>query len=173
MICVNECYNMDCADGMREMLEQGMRADWLITDPPYGIGWTKMTGGGDNLARNRDYGKREWDNQRIGKECFRLMFEVSDKQLIFGGNYYTDLLPATKSWCVWDKRCNDNNRSDFADCELAWVSEGGGESFQVFISRDAAGRHEEQRRALSSHTKTDSALGKDSQFLHARKRLNP
>ena len=46
MICVNECYNMDCADGMREMLEQGMRADWLITDPPYGIGWTKMTGGG-------------------------------------------------------------------------------------------------------------------------------
>lgn len=45
MICVNECYNMDCADGMREMLEQGLRADWLITDPPYGIGWTRMTGG--------------------------------------------------------------------------------------------------------------------------------
>ena len=50
MICVNECYNMDCADGMREMLEQGMRADWLITDPPYGIGWTKMTGGADLLG---------------------------------------------------------------------------------------------------------------------------
>ena len=124
MICVNECYNMDCADGMREMLEQGMRADWLITDPPYGIGWTKMTGGGSRLARTRDYVKGQWDDQRIGEDYFRLMFAVSENQLIFGGNYYTDILPPTKSWCVWDKRANDENKNDFADCELAWVSTG-------------------------------------------------
>ena len=124
MICVNECYNMDCADGMREMLEQGMRADWLITDPPYGIGWTKMTGGGSRLARTHDYTKGQWEDQRIGEDYFRLMFDVSKNQLIFGGNYYTDILPPTKSWCVWDKRANDENKNDFADCELAWVSTG-------------------------------------------------
>ena len=34
----NNCYNMDCAEGMRLMKEQGIKADWLIADPPYGIG---------------------------------------------------------------------------------------------------------------------------------------
>lgn len=52
------------------------------------------------------------------------MFEVSKNQIIFGGNYYTDYLPPTKSWIVWDKRCDDKYRNDFADCELAWCSTG-------------------------------------------------
>lgn len=43
---INECYNMDCRVGMEQMRSDGMHANWLITDPPYGIGWTKMTGGG-------------------------------------------------------------------------------------------------------------------------------
>lgn len=25
---------------------------------------------------------------------------------------------------VWDKRCNDNMKNDFADCEYAWMSKG-------------------------------------------------
>ena len=35
---INKIYNMDCIDGMRLMKEQGIKADWCITDPPYGIG---------------------------------------------------------------------------------------------------------------------------------------
>lgn len=66
----------------------------------------------------------KWDSQRIGKEYFDLMFKVSKNQIIFGGNYYTDILPPTKSWIVWDKRCDDKYRCDFADCELAWCSKG-------------------------------------------------
>lgn len=52
------------------------------------------------------------------------MFKVSKNQIIFGGNYYTDYLPPTKSWIVWDKRCDNNMRNDFADCEMAWCSKG-------------------------------------------------
>lgn len=52
------------------------------------------------------------------------MFKISKNQIIFGGSYYTDYLPPTKSWIVWDKRCDDKYRCDYADCELAWCSKG-------------------------------------------------
>ena len=37
-IKINTVYNMDCIELMREMERQGIVADWLIADPPYGIG---------------------------------------------------------------------------------------------------------------------------------------
>lgn len=53
------------------------------------------------------------------------MRECSENQIIFGGNYYADILPPTKSWVVWNKRSYAlTDRNDFADCELAWCSKG-------------------------------------------------
>ncbi len=128
---LNNVYNEDCLEMMREMLKGGVKVDWLITDPPYGIGVGSMpyTNGvkmvGKALAKRRDYSSTgAWDNERLTKEYFDLMFKVSKNQIIFGGNYYTDLLPPTKSWVIWDKRCADNMRNDFADCEIAWCSKG-------------------------------------------------
>lgn len=129
-IDINTVYNMDCIELMREMERQGIVADWLIADPPYGIGiaedYAKVGGEqyGKAATKKRVYTKKTWDNKRIDKEYFDLMFKVSKNQIIFGGNYYTDILPPTKSWIVWDKRCDDNLRNDFADCELAWCSQG-------------------------------------------------
>lgn len=31
----NNCYNLDCEIGMRLMIEQGLKADCIVTDPPY------------------------------------------------------------------------------------------------------------------------------------------
>ena len=42
--------------------------------------------------------------------------EVSQYQIIFGGNYFG--LPPSSCWLVWDK----DNTGDFADCELAWTN---------------------------------------------------
>lgn len=127
----NKIYNLNCLDVMREMLQGGVKADWLIADPPYGIGVGSMpyTDGvarvGKALAKRKDYSNTgDWDSQRLTKEYFDLMFKVSKNQIIFGGNYYTDYLPPTKSWIVWDKRCDNNMRNDFADCEMAWCSKG-------------------------------------------------
>lgn len=127
----NKIYNLNCLDVMREMLRGGVKADWLIADPPYGIGVGSMpyTDGvarvGKALAKRKDYSNTgDWDSQRLTKEYFDLMFKVSKNQIIFGGNYYTDYLPPTKSWIVWDKRCDNNMRNDFADCEMAWCSKG-------------------------------------------------
>lgn len=130
-ISPNNCYNIDCLEGMRLMQEQGIKADWCITDPPYGIGIEKMNfvkSGAKviGVARRNDYTSTgDWDKSRITQEYFDLMFDRADNQLIFGGNYYTDILPPTKSWLVWDKRTpSKSDRNDFADCELAWVSKG-------------------------------------------------
>lgn len=139
MIEPDRVYNCDCLDLMREMAAGGVKADWLITDPPYGIGIEKMTFTRGAECRHgimrRDYsGIKDWDSARIGKEYFELMFECSKNQIIFGGNYYTDYLPPTKSWIVWDKRCNDRMRNDFGDCELAWCSEGAARVFHYLYN---------------------------------------
>lgn len=37
---INNCYNIDCKIGMELMLAQGMKADWIITDPPSQLWYT-------------------------------------------------------------------------------------------------------------------------------------
>lgn len=124
-------YNIDCIELMQQMKKDKIVVDWVITDPPYGIGVGSMpyTNGvqmvGKALAKRRDYSNTgDWDNSKIDKKYFDLIFQISKNQIIFGGNYYTDYLPSTKSWVIWDKRCDDNMRNSFADCEMAWYSKG-------------------------------------------------
>lgn len=99
--------------------------DAVVTDPPYGIkadstaaknGGTKY---GTALARKREYRATDWDNSRPSREAVDAILNVSGKHVFFGGNYLADLLPASRSWIVWDK---DNGTTHFADCELAWTS---------------------------------------------------
>jgi site-specific DNA-methyltransferase (adenine-specific) len=108
--------------------------DLAIVDPPYGIGvmtmnYTKsgaIRNHGYTAANRRDYRKQaEWDI-KPGKEYFDELFRVSKKQIIWGGNYFTDNLPPSKSFVVWDKRVTENMRNDFSDCEYAWMSQGMG-----------------------------------------------
>ena len=128
---IDKVYNCDCLDLMREMIREGVKADWCITDPPYGINYTAIASKGNGKQNGASatpknvYAEKNWDNQRISKEYFDLMFQCSKNQIIFGGNYYTDYLPPTSSWIVWDKRCDDKMRNDFGDCELAWCSDKG------------------------------------------------
>lgn len=124
---IDHVYNIDCVDGMRLMQAQGIVADWCIADPPYGIGVGSQTYAkgvaiaGNGLAKRRDYSGTDWDSQRLDKSVIDLMRDTSKQQIIFGGNYYTDVLPPTKSWLVWNKR-NPDEHNSFADCELAWCS---------------------------------------------------
>lgn len=118
MLELNKIYNMDCLDGMRLMKEQGIKADWIITDPPYGIGVNHNMGRRKGDTKS-DYKKAYWDKERLTKPYFDLMLETADKHIIFGGNYYTDYLPPSKSWIVWDKVMSDD--LTFSQVELAWT----------------------------------------------------
>ncbi len=94
--------------------------DLVLTDPPYGIG----EAAGKNksrglLATSKDYGNEKWDDERPHADFFKEMLRVSKHQIIFGGNYFADMLPPSQRWLVWDK---NNGATDFADCELAWTS---------------------------------------------------
>ena len=125
----NVVYNCDCLELMKEMERQGVIADWLIADPPYGINYDidyQKCGGkqyGKSKTKKKIYNTSGWDS-RLSKEYFDLMFKVSKNQIIFGGNYYTDYLPITNNWIVWDKVCEDKYRNKFGDCELAWCNKG-------------------------------------------------
>ena len=100
----------------------------IVTDPPYGIkadsAAAKVSGnivGGKTgfcKAPKTTYELTEWDNIRPSRIYFEMMIEISREQIIFGGNYFADLLPSSKGWIYWKKNTNGN----FADGELAWTS---------------------------------------------------
>ena len=121
-------FNMDCLEAMRQMEDNAF--DLAVVDPPYGIGVQSMNftkSGPRVVARNiaakrRDYRRTdEWDI-KPPQEYFDELFRVSQKQIIWGGNYFQ--LPPSKGFLIWDKRGMEEMSNDFADCELAWLSPG-------------------------------------------------
>lgn len=116
----NEVYNCDCLELMREMVKQGIVADWLIADPPYGI-CVNHNMGRRKGDKKSDYKKAYWDNDRLSKEYFDLMRKCSKNQIIWGGNYYTDYLEPTPCWVIWDKMFSDE--VTFAQVEMAWTNQ--------------------------------------------------
>lgn len=105
----------DCLDILPE-LEQ---AQLCLTDPPYGTNFDYYSKGrGGCLAKQPDYGGQDWNKTRPDKTVFDLMRSISKHQIIFGGNLFSDYLPPSTSWIVWDK----DNTGNFGDCELAWTS---------------------------------------------------
>ncbi len=92
--------------------------DAIITDPPYGInkdGQTRTTGG---HGGRKAYEFKGWDSERPSPEIFAQMLSAAPVQVIWGGNYFADLLPAAGKWFVWDK----GQRINQSDGELAYTS---------------------------------------------------
>jgi len=95
------------------------RFDACLCDHPYGIGrdgQVKTTGG--NGGR-KAYDFKGWDCDRPPPEAFALMQRLCGEQIIWGGNYFADLLPPSMRWLVWDK----GQRINQSDGELAWTSQ--------------------------------------------------
>ena len=108
----------DCLEVMRSMPDKCI--DLLLTDPPYGIGADRGANGfGSGTSRKYVGG---WDKSAPATEYFTEMLRVSKHALIFGGNYFTDRLPVSKTWLVWDKVGNYHFENPFADVELAWTN---------------------------------------------------
>jgi len=115
MELINETYNMDCMVGMKHYPDKYF--DLAVVDPPYGIG--EDGGRARTRGSKKTNGvKKGWDSERPSVEYFTELFRVSKNQIIWGGNYFADLLPASRCWLYWRKTMG----GDFADGELAWTS---------------------------------------------------
>ena len=121
-----------------EMLMDGKKADLVFTDPPYGVDIVKTDKVGGDKPFGSQKGKVGFGEKGKNKilscnsyipikgdettDTARLNFEIvkqlSENQIIFGGNYFTDFLPPKACWCIWDKE----NTGNFADVEMAWTS---------------------------------------------------
>lgn len=102
--------------------------DLALIDPPYGIDYTgqlKRKLGGKGLSKSKyswkDHGgsKKNWDKDRINPDIIREVIRVSKNQIIWGGNYYADILKPSQGYLVWNK-CQ--RKFSMADGELAWTS---------------------------------------------------
>lgn len=119
---IGDCvlYQGDC---LKVMPALG-KVDAVVTDPPYGTadawqggfsgkhGWSNQ--GAMKSKRNA------WDAERPAQEVFDMMMDISEDQIIWGGNYFADMLPPSMRWLAWDK-CQRN--FTLADFEMAWTSQ--------------------------------------------------
>lgn len=113
--------------------------DLALTDPPYGVnavdsrgicggnpngGSLGITGGLGKLAKStakpRKYAPIIGDDTTdTARAACKILESRAKKRVIFGGNYFTDFLPPSRCWVVWDKQNGDDN--NFADIEMAWT----------------------------------------------------
>lgn len=110
----------DCQEVMSEIAPNDSAKRAILTDPPYGIDYGRAGG----FSASHGWGPwREqvtWDTERPARDIFDTMRACSEEQIIWGGNYFTDYLPPTMQWLVWDKGQRDFS---LADCEFAWSSQ--------------------------------------------------
>ena len=114
----------DCRD---EMLS--IKADAIISDPPYGIGYVHAGGGKLGVLANKKpiYG----DDKPFDPTHLIEQFSRRDSTrggaggkapiILWGANHFAHLLPPGQ-WLVWDKACGAGPHSSFVDTEFAWTT---------------------------------------------------
>jgi DNA modification methylase len=107
------------------LLLQNKKPELLLTDPPYGIdygGMLKGKGDGKGGADKngwKSYDAPDWDKSKPESGVLQYLCQITENQIIWGGNYFTDDLPPTMGWLIWDK---GQRGFSLADGEMAWTS---------------------------------------------------
>lgn len=111
-------WHGDCLELMKNIPDGSV--DLVLTDPPYGKKSDKGTNGFGS-AKNRRYGGG-WDSKRPSKEVFDEMLRIGKNVIVFGGNYFADILPPSNHWIFWDKKGDIAFQNPFADGELIYTT---------------------------------------------------
>ena len=104
-----------------DRLMDGVKADCVFTDSPYGINIVNDKGkvGADNIAKCGNYNPVIGDDTtETAKQAYDIYSQLCDKMILWGGNYFLDFLPPSDGWLIRDKETTGN----FADGEMAWCS---------------------------------------------------
>ncbi len=122
-----ELWLGDC----REILPTLPKHDAVVTDPPYGIGYfhsgSSRSSGAVKTWVNDIHAGKEWalvGDDRAFDPAHLLALEVP--LILWGANHYSDKLPASSKWLIWNKRTDIAlGLWSFADLEMAWCSQKG------------------------------------------------
>ena len=113
------------------------RVDLVLTDPPYGMKCQHKDGavgggGSIKMRKIRDdipiYHPQQFpllvgnNSADTARKHYSIAKHLTDKLIIWGGQYFADFLPVNGGWLFWDKLTGGN--TDFSDGELAWCSVG-------------------------------------------------
>ncbi len=108
-------YHGDC----REIMPHLGPVDLVVTDPPYGIKHPTNyhSRGRSKLAICRDYLEVYGDDKPFEPQP---LLDLQKPICLWGANHYSNKLPSSPGWLVWDKKRPDN--LDQATCELAYTN---------------------------------------------------
>ena len=111
------CGDSTNPDNLRRLLGE-ITPDLIYTDPPYGMNAVSNSGVLKEKYKSDIHGD---DDNTIAIAAFKLCQSMfpNARQVWWGANYYTECLPNSECWLVWDK---NNGMSDQTDCELAWAN---------------------------------------------------
>lgn len=122
---ISESYLMDCILGMKEYPDKYF--DLAVVDPPY-----KEQTSGLSAGFNRKHFNYETLNTPPTVAYINELFRVSKNQIMWGFNYYLELLPNTDACIIWNKHQNGH----FSEAELAWSSLGKTRIFDRAYQKD-------------------------------------
>jgi site-specific DNA-methyltransferase (adenine-specific) len=120
-----ELHNIDCLPFMKQCEDN--QFDLAIVDPPYKEETTGLSAG-----FNRSHFNYKTLTKPPTKEYIKELFRVSKNQIMWGFNYYMELLPNTDSCIIWNKHQNGH----FSEAELAWCGNGKTRIFDRAYQKD-------------------------------------
>ena len=131
-------HRLMCGDATKkedvEKLMNGVKADMVLTDPPYGMNldtdFSSIKGsmksiGRKNHTQGNKYNKVIGDNEDFTPKLITTIFDnfgYCKEMFLFGADYYAELLPNKNdgSWLVWDKRKESQADAIGSEFELCW-----------------------------------------------------
>jgi DNA modification methylase len=115
------CGDSTSVDAVEKLMARNV-PNAIITDPPYGIGidGQKKSVSANPKHNRKHHEKKGWDSERPDESIFNYIVSTGIPAVIWGGNYFADLLPATRGWLYWNK---GQDGLTMSDGELAWTTE--------------------------------------------------
>ena len=117
---LGKLYHGDCLEIMPELEP----VDLVLTDPPYGVNY-KGTSKSQSVQNRKTPPAFLAKKPIVGddKDFNPKPFLNYNDVMFFGGNHFSNKLPVSNGWVVWDK-LDGTNPSSFGDFDMIWHKKG-------------------------------------------------